>query len=74
MKYINITPKKLLCPPFAACPSIFSPEEGDHYVIIGKVLDTKNLPSNIKSKVGKGEIVVEIPKGLVDNKKNVKRK
>jgi len=61
-KKIEITPTSLRCIA-AACPAIFKTNKGT-YVVIGKKLTKEELTEEIKNKVGKGEMVIEVPKEL----------
>ncbi len=49
-----------------ACPTVYKPKENrDVYVIIGKQLSPAEV--GLVGKVGEGETVIEIPKGLLAN-------
>lgn len=63
----DITPEeaKWACWPLPGCPAIFDDEDG-HYVIVGELEDAEKL--GIESRVSKGEVVVKIPKHIVDNR------
>ncbi|MBI2667728.1 hypothetical protein HYX17_03065 [Candidatus Woesearchaeota archaeon] len=54
-----------VCPPFGYCPTVYDEEGKDVYIIIGKQLDPKKL--GLEEKIGEGETVIEIPKGLLKN-------
>ena len=63
MKIIQeITPKSFQCV-LAACPAIFKTNKGS-YVLIGKKINAKEL--GVAKRVGKGEILVEIPVELLN--------
>ncbi|WP_136468934.1 hypothetical protein [Flagellimonas onchidii] len=62
-KIIELTPKEFRCAGLG-CPSVFSNENGELFVI-GEFSDIDELPEQIRNKVGKGESVVKIPKGLI---------
>ena len=62
----ELTAKRDMCGT-AACPAIFESNRNS-YVLIGKVIDAKKL--GISKRVNKDEIVVEIPKNIIDNKSN----
>ncbi|GAH61273.1 unnamed protein product [marine sediment metagenome] len=63
----ELTPKALtFCPPFGGCPAIFETNKGS-YALIGKKLNAKAL--NINKRVGKDEVLIEVPKELIDKKK-----
>lgn len=53
------------CGPIGGCPTI--EEHGDKYFIIGKVEDATNF--GLEKKVGKGEVLISIPKGIIDKLK-----
>lgn len=64
----EITPQNVKCPKSAqciaaACPSLFDANK-ENYIIIGKRLVKKNLTSNVKNKIGPGEIAIQVPKNL----------
>jgi hypothetical protein len=46
-----------------ACPDI--QEKGNVYLIIGKLVDAK--PLGLEKKVGEGEVLIEVPKVLIDD-------
>lgn len=78
---INKTPKKYDCG-IGMCPTIFemTPEEyscgigacpaiyktGGAYIIVGKQEDPKNYSLEVQRKIGPGETLVSIPKGLLE--------
>ncbi len=64
----DLTPKVYLnaCYPLPACPAVFETNK-DSYAIIGKKLDAKNL--KVDKRVGKDEVLIEIPKNIIDNKR-----
>ncbi len=50
----------------AACSGVYRPKSGkDVYVIIGKQLSPEDV--GLESRVGEGETVIEIPKGILKN-------
>ncbi len=52
----------------AACPGVYRPQgKEDVYVIVGKQLSPADV--GLVDKVGKGETVIEVPKGLLANLK-----
>ena len=59
----ELTPKENQCV-IGGCPSVFG-DETDNYYIIGKVVDAKSL--GLEKKVGKGEVLIKVPKELIDN-------
>ncbi|MEK6758067.1 MAG: hypothetical protein AABX88_02970 [Nanoarchaeota archaeon] len=60
----EVTPKAEICG-IGACPAIFETNQSS-YAIIGKKIDAKKL--GISNRVGKNEILIEIPKKILDNK------
>lgn len=59
----NLTPKGMCG--IGSCPGIFETNNGS-YAIIGKKLNAKNL--KVDKRVGKDEVLIEIPRGIIDNK------
>ena len=53
------------CGSGGSCPAIFKDEKGS-YILIGKLVDHKEL--GLSERVGKDEVVVEVPKKLIDEK------
>jgi len=62
----ELTPVEMSCIA-AACPAIFETNNGS-YALIGKKLDSGKL--GISKRVGKDEILIEVPKKLIDKKGN----
>lgn len=73
----EITPKNMACSGLA-CPSIYEeqfaaigcPSIEEHegrYLIVGKREDVKEF--GLEKKVGEGEILISVPKELIDNMK-----
>jgi hypothetical protein len=60
----DITPMRYSCV-VGTCPSVFV-SENDTYVIIGKKQNSKNLPDEIKNKIGESEIAIEVPAGMIN--------
>jgi len=61
MKAREITQKKVLqCVAGLGCPSIFETDRKT-LIIVGSVPANNDLPANIRRKMGKGEMAVEIP-------------
>jgi len=56
----EVTPSDMRCAMTMSCPAVFEKEDG--YLIIGKIVE---VPEEIFSRVGEGETVVWVPKGLV---------
>ena len=65
MKVIEKTPKKLFCA-IGTCPPVFETDNGT-LLIIGKKLDKKNIPDEVKRKIGSDEMVIEVPKNLISD-------
>ena len=63
MNVIEKTPDKLYCL-IGTCPSVFETDEGT-FLIIGKKLNIKNIPEEVKRKIGSDEMIIEIPKNLI---------
>lgn len=79
----EITPEDMRCA-VAACPSIYESTPEDmrcavgacngiytkegKYLIIGKQIDPKKV--GLEKKVGEGEVLIEVPKKLIDEKEN----
>jgi hypothetical protein len=61
MKAREITQKKaLLCVAGVGCPSVFETDRKT-LIIVGSIPANNDLPANIRRKMGKGEVAVEIP-------------
>ena len=65
MKLTEKTPKKYNCI-IGACPAVFETDQKS-YVVIGKVLSKSQVNKLLKGRVGKDEMAVEFPKGLLEN-------
>ncbi|MEA3414229.1 MAG: hypothetical protein U9Q99_01760 [Nanoarchaeota archaeon] len=69
---LEVTPPKNHCIA-AACPTIYKSKrkiEGeDVYLIIGKKIDnpSKEGLGELEKKIGEDEILIEVPRGLIDN-------
>lgn len=61
----ELTPKEHVCV-VGPCPAIFETNNGS-YAIIGKVLDARKL--GVDKRIGKNEVLIEVPKKIVDDKK-----
>lgn len=61
----ELTPEENQCL-ITACPSVFG-DEKDNYYIVGKVVDAKSL--GLEKRVGEGEVLIKVPKELIDNLK-----
>ena len=64
-KLRDLTPvsQKQLCWPLPGCPAIFESDE-EHYVIVGELIDPKSL--GISDRVSEGEVVIKVPKIIID--------
>ena len=63
MKAKNITSRKNLCIGLG-CPSVFETDRNS-FIVVGAVPASNKLPRNVLSKIGKGEVAVEIPGGTL---------
>jgi len=61
--YVEVTPKNMQCAAYA-CPQIHEGE--DNYLIVGKQVNPSKV--GLEGKVGKGEVLIEVPKKLIDEK------
>lgn len=61
----EITPKEMKCL-VGACSRIY--KDKGNYLIICKKVDPKKV--GLEKKVGEGEILIEVPKKLIDEKEN----
>ena len=62
----ELTPAEMYCG-VGVCPAIFE-TNNESYALIGKKLDAGKL--GISKRIGKDEILIEIPKGIIDKKEN----
>jgi len=62
----NKTPTENACA-VAACAAIYEDKSGK-YLIVGKIEDAKNY-SKLEGKVGEGEILISVPKEIIDNRR-----
>ena len=60
---IEKTPKDMICV-LGACDSIHASESS--YLIVGKNVNPAKF--NLQHKVGEGEVMIEVPKKLIDEK------
>lgn len=63
MKAKDITPPEARCS-VGPCPAIFKTDQGT-YLVVGSIPAGRELPLNVRKKLGKGEVVVEIPGNLL---------
>jgi len=61
----EITPKEMRCAA-AMCSRIY--KDKGNYLIIGEQADPKKF--GLEKKVGEGEILIEVPRKLIDEKEN----
>ena len=66
MKAKDITPKLNKCVGIG-CSSIFKTDRGT-FLIVGSIPAANELPRNVRKKLGKGEVAVEIPQGILASK------
>lgn len=63
LNLIEITPKAMECL-MGACPAIFKTNK-ESFILIGKKLTEAEVKKALKGRIGKNEIAIEIPKGLL---------
>jgi hypothetical protein len=62
----EITPQEMTCV-FGACPSVHEARrEAEVYLIVGRVIEP--VDAGLERRVGKGEVLIEVPRALIDNK------
>lgn len=61
----DLTPKSMSCIAGIGCPAIFETNK-DSYLLVGKKINQKSL--GISHRVGKNEILIEVPKKLLNKK------
>ena len=66
-KINEITPKELRCF-IGACPSAYegTRERNEIYLIVGRQVNPAD--AGLEKRVGEGEVLIEIPRELIDNK------
>jgi len=64
MNIIDKTPPALRCA-IGACPALYA-TDNDTYLIVGKRSNLDGLPPEVHAKVGADEVLVEIPKALIE--------
>ena len=62
----EVTPKEMQCGVIGICPAIYDNKEESKYLIVGKIADAKKF--GLEKKVGADEILIEVPKKLIDEK------
>lgn len=70
MKLKDITPEPFMqaCGKCSCgCPAVFE-TENDSYVIIGKILPA-GVVAQLQGRVAEDELVIEVPKGMIDGLK-----
>lgn len=65
-KLRELTPKSMICSYVIVCPAIYEDKSGK-YLIIGKKANPSKF--GLKKKVGKDEVLISVPKELIDNKR-----
>jgi len=63
-KIRELTSKEELCSS-RCCPAIFD-KEGKTYLLVGKKVNPKEF--KLGDRVGDDEVLIEVPKGIIDNK------
>ena len=66
MKAKEITPKEGRCVGIG-CPSVFKTDRKT-LIIVGSIPANGDLPRNVRKKMGKGEVAVEIPAQTLPSK------
>ena len=61
----EVTPKNMRCT-ITACPQMH--KEGDSYLIVGEQVNPSDV--GLEGKVGPGEVLIRVPKPLIDEKEN----
>lgn len=65
------TPENM-CPPWPGCPEIYEGQKGtlqeDKYLIIGAQINPNDF--GLEKKVGEGEVLISVPRKLIDEKKD----
>jgi len=61
----EVTPKDMKCVA-GPCPGIYTKE--GNYLIIGEQVDPKEV--GLEKKVGEGEVLIKVPKKLIDEKQD----
>ena len=62
----ELTPKEMQCGAMLGCSSIYGTDE-ESYLIIGEQVNPKDF--GLEKKVGKNEILIKVPKRLIDEKR-----
>lgn len=68
MKAIEITPKGVLLCGALGCSSVFETDRKT-IIVVGSVPANNDLPANIRRKMGRGEVAVEIPRNTMPKAK-----
>ena len=63
MKAKEITPVSARCG-VGPCPSIFQTDRGT-FLVIGSIPAVNELPRNVRKKLGKGEVAIEVPQNVL---------
>ena len=62
--YEEVTPKDMKCCIGGACPQIHKGDKS--YLIVGEKINPSNV--GLKNKVGEGEVLIRVPKALINKK------
>ena len=60
----RVTPKEMGCIGGLGCPEVY--QDAQHYFIIGEKVEAEE--AGLEGKVGKNEVLIKVPKALIDNK------
>lgn len=63
----EITPKANMCATYI-CPAIFKDKIKNSYLIVGKKVNPSKF--GLEKKVGENEVLVSVPKEIIDNKQD----
>ena len=63
MKAKEITPAEARCG-VSPCPSIFKTDRGT-FLVVGSIPAAIDLPLNVRKKLGKGEVAIEVPQNVL---------
>jgi hypothetical protein len=62
----NVTPEHMQCL-VGACPAIYETKQGN-YLVVGKQVNPSDV--GLAGKVGEGEVLVKVPRELIDAKQD----
>ena len=66
-KLRELTPKSMICSWVIVCPAIYEDKSGK-YLIVGKKANPSDF--GLEKKVGKDEVLIEVPKKLIDDRRD----